>query len=143
MYSKQPFDFAGRTGTVSFDVTNDSDGTHAVWPEFWVTDQPVPAPWIHFGSFISHPENGLGVRLGNAASDAGNNQGECPTNANLDKWRWTVDSAAIIRDFVMEDTVSERHTVPRRRDLLHGDLKVNILDCVTEPAPTAASTTSR
>jgi hypothetical protein len=27
MYAKQPFDFAGRTGTVAFDVTNDSEGT--------------------------------------------------------------------------------------------------------------------
>lgn len=30
MYPKQPFDFAGRTGTISFDVSNDSHGTHAV-----------------------------------------------------------------------------------------------------------------
>ena len=35
MYPKQPFDFAGRTGTVSFDVSNDSEGSHTVWPEFW------------------------------------------------------------------------------------------------------------
>jgi hypothetical protein len=43
MYPKQPFDFAGRTGTVTFDVSNDTHGTHAAWPEFWMTDQPVPA----------------------------------------------------------------------------------------------------
>jgi hypothetical protein len=41
-YPKQPFDFAGRTGTVSFDVTADSDGTHSAWPEFWITEKPVP-----------------------------------------------------------------------------------------------------
>ncbi len=134
MYAKQPFDFAGRTGTVAFDVTNNSFGTHATWPEFWVTDQPVPAPWIHFGSFISHPKNGLAIRMGNAASDAGMNQGECPTNANLDKWRWTVDSAAIIRDFVMEDTVSEGDSnCLGAQTCFRGDLKVNILDCVIEP----------
>ncbi len=134
MYSKQPFDFAGRTATVSFDVTNDSFGTHAAWPELWVTDQPVPAPWIHFGSFISHPKHGFGIRLGNSASDAGNNQGECPTNANLDKWRWTVDSAAVIRDFVMEDTVSESDpTCLGAQTCHHGNLKVNLLDCVLEP----------
>ena len=134
MYAKQPFDFAGRTGTVSFDVSNNSFGTHAVWPEFWVTDQPVPAPWIHFGSFISHPRNGLAIRLGNAASDAGNNQGECPTNANLDKWRWTVDSAAIVRDFVMEDTASEGDPdCLGAETCFHGNLKVNLLDCVIEP----------
>jgi hypothetical protein len=131
MYAKQPFDFAGRTGTVTFDVTNNGFGTHSTWPEFWVTDQPVPAPWIHFGSLISHPRNGLAVRLGNAASDAGNNQGECPNQDNLDKWRWTVDSAAIIRDFVMEDTVSESDpSCLGAETCFHGSLKVNILDCV-------------
>jgi hypothetical protein len=129
MYAKQPFDFAGRTGTVSFDVTNDSHGTHAVWPEFWVTDQPVPAPWIHTGSFISHPRNGLAVRMGNATY--ANVQGECPNQNNLDKWRWTVDSAAIIRNFVMEDTVSEgTPDCLGAETCFHGDLKVNILDCV-------------
>jgi len=99
-----------------------------------VTDEPVPAPWIHFGSFISHPRHGLAVRLGSAASNSGNNQGECPTNANLDKWRWTVDSAAIIRDFVMEDTVSEHaDDCLGAQTCFRGNLKVNILDCVIEP----------
>ncbi len=44
LYPKQPFDFTGRTGTVSFDVSLDSQGPHAAWPEFWITDKPVPAP---------------------------------------------------------------------------------------------------
>lgn len=45
MYPKQPFDIAGgRTGTVGFDVSGDSASTHAAWPEFWWTDQPIPAP---------------------------------------------------------------------------------------------------
>jgi hypothetical protein len=42
VYPKQPFDFAGRTGTVVFDVSADSDGSHAAWPEFVITDKPVP-----------------------------------------------------------------------------------------------------
>jgi hypothetical protein len=42
-YPKQPFDFTGRTGTVAFDVTADSDGSHSAWPEFWITEKPVPA----------------------------------------------------------------------------------------------------
>ena len=28
MYPRQPFDFAGRTGTIVFDVSNDSGGSH-------------------------------------------------------------------------------------------------------------------
>ena len=42
MYPKQPFDFAGRTGTVAFDLSADSDGSHGAWPEFVITDKPVP-----------------------------------------------------------------------------------------------------
>ncbi|MCU1503413.1 MAG: hypothetical protein JWM12_2767, partial [Ilumatobacteraceae bacterium] len=41
-YPKQPFSFAGRTGTVVFDVSADSEGTHAAWPEFVITGEPVP-----------------------------------------------------------------------------------------------------
>lgn len=41
-YPKQPFDWAGRTGTVVFDVSGDSDGNHGAWPEFVITDEPVP-----------------------------------------------------------------------------------------------------
>ena len=49
MYPKQPFDFAGRTGTIAFDVSNDTQGSHAGWPELWVSDQPVPDPFTHEG----------------------------------------------------------------------------------------------
>ena len=50
MYPKQPFDIAGRTGTIAFDVSDDSHGNHRAWPELWYTDQPVPAPFDHFSS---------------------------------------------------------------------------------------------
>lgn len=41
-YPKQPFNWAGRTGTVVFDVSNDSSGSHGAWPDFEITDEPVP-----------------------------------------------------------------------------------------------------
>lgn len=41
-YPKQPFNFAGRTGKVVFDLSADSGGTHGAWPEFVITDEPVP-----------------------------------------------------------------------------------------------------
>lgn len=50
MYPKQPFDFAGRTGTVVFDVSDDSGGMHDAWPEFWITSLPSPDPFVHFAS---------------------------------------------------------------------------------------------
>src|SRR5439155_5859521 len=33
MYPKQPFDFAGRTGVMSYDVSNDTHVNQAAWPE--------------------------------------------------------------------------------------------------------------
>ena len=41
---RQPFDFAGRTGTVVFDADAKTAGSHSYWLELWITDQPVPAP---------------------------------------------------------------------------------------------------
>ena len=63
MYPKQPFDFAGRTGTIAFDVSNDTHAFHAAWPELWMSDMPVPAPFNHFDSWQSLPQNGFGVRF--------------------------------------------------------------------------------
>ena len=37
MYPKQPFDFAGRTGDIVFDVSDNSGGMHDAWPELWVS----------------------------------------------------------------------------------------------------------
>jgi len=100
LYPKQPFDFGGRTGTVSFDVTNDTSGTHGAWPEFWLTDKPVPAPVVHGGppcDFCSVPKNGFGIRF--AAMG-----GDCPSG-------WRADSAVVIRDYVVEEySIFDGHT---------------------------------
>lgn len=103
MYPKQPFDFAGRTGTVAFDVSNDSGGTHSAWPEFWMTDLPVPAPFVFSGGALrSIPRHGFGIRLGAVTVPGqGHNLGpNCPVD---DNWRWTVDSVVVIRDYAMEE----------------------------------------
>ncbi|HTB67249.1 MAG TPA: hypothetical protein VK727_13550 [Steroidobacteraceae bacterium] len=102
MYPKQPFDFAGRTGTVSFEVSNDSSGTHGAWPEFWMSDAPVPDPFSHFAVWESYPANGFAVRFA-AAAEVGS-YGTCPNGNNLNSVRFTVDSAAVIRGYVLEDT---------------------------------------
>jgi len=120
MYPKQPFDFAGRTGTVSFDVSNDTAGPHAAWPEFWMSDLPVPIPFNHFDSWQSLPANGFGIRF--AANGGINSLGMCPNSNNLDKMRWTVDSAVVVRNYVMDDTF---FTTPGRTTM-----DVTQLDCV-------------
>jgi hypothetical protein len=129
MYPKQPFDFAGRTGTVSFDVSNDTQGTHAAWPEFWVSDLPIPAPFTHLDSWESLPQNGLGVRF---AAQVGPGQwGLCPNANNLTKSRWTVDSAAVVRNYVLEDA---NYQGVDYGTASNEPLTLHILDCVIAPA---------
>jgi hypothetical protein len=120
MYPKQPFDFAGRTGTIGFDVSNDTHGTHAAWPEFWISDKPVPAPFNHFDSWIALPQHGFGVRF--AAQVGPGQYGFCPNADNTS--RWTVDSAVVVRDYVYEDTNGFG---------TKSSLTMTPLDCVTSP----------
>jgi hypothetical protein len=89
MYPKQPWDIAGRTGTVSFDVSDDSDGVHAAWPEFWWTDQPLPAPSDDFPLHAPLARNAVGVSL--AASGGPT----CPG-------RVAVDQISVIRNYVLQ-----------------------------------------
>lgn len=63
MYPRQPFDIAGRTGTVTFDVNNDTQGGHGAWPVFVYTDQPVPAPYTDLPGIYSSARNSLGVSI--------------------------------------------------------------------------------
>jgi hypothetical protein len=64
MYPKQPFDISsGRTGTVVFDVGDDSEGSHAAWPEFWWTDQPVPAPHSDLPGTTAFARNSFGFSM--------------------------------------------------------------------------------
>lgn len=123
MYPKQPFDFAGRTGTVSFDISNDSHGTHSAWPEFWMSDLPVPTPFNHFDSWQALPQNGFGIRFA-AAAPAGQ-RGSCPNGRNLNMPRWTVDSAVVVRNYVMDDTVGLGG--------VRTSLATKQLDCVISP----------
>ncbi len=107
MYPKQPFDFTGRTGTVVFDVSNDSDGGHAAWPEFWLTDKPVPAPFSHFASLQSVPRNGIGIRFEEACADWNNTcKGRYPGVPAPSAW-WTVGGANIITNYLSNDPDSE------------------------------------
>jgi hypothetical protein len=92
IYPKQPFDIkGGRTGTVSFDVSSDSQGPHAAWPEFWWTDQPVPAPVDHRSAQVAHPRNGIGIHfaVGCGPDGYGTVQG--------------VDTISITRNYVLQN----------------------------------------
>ncbi len=107
MYPKQPFDISGgRTGTVAFDVSNDSHGTHSVWPEFWYTDRPVPTPFVHDTSLFSVPANGFGIRI--AGTCPANSGGGCGVRGFCPEYSEsvpvvTVDSAIVVNNYVTQD----------------------------------------
>ncbi len=121
MYPKQPFDIAGRTGTVSFDVSDNSQGIHAAWPELWYTDKPVSAPFTHEASWQAFPQNGVGVRFARACP-AG--QGplcgpNCPGGNTSPVV--SVDSAVVVNNYVGNDSFT------------NGNLQVIGDSCVKEP----------
>ncbi|MCU1501939.1 MAG: hypothetical protein JWM12_1293, partial [Ilumatobacteraceae bacterium] len=63
-YPKQPFSFGGRTGKVVFDVSADSDGSHGAWPEFAITDEPVPGVRRSIsGQVPAHAQNSIGFSI--------------------------------------------------------------------------------
>lgn len=59
----QPFDFAGRTGTIAFDVDAKTGDAHANWVEVWITQEPSPG--VHSGTPGSnaYSRNGIGFRF--------------------------------------------------------------------------------
>jgi hypothetical protein len=99
MYPKQPFDFAGRTGTIAFDVSNNTQGSHAAWPELWVTDQPVPDPFVHESTWQSQPRNGFGIRFAGCTDSSGNGNTCTLGNSGVG-----VDSAVVVNNYVVNDS---------------------------------------
>lgn len=57
----QPFDFAGRTGTIAFAVDLATRGPHSWWPSLMVSEQPVPLPHGDKPGVNSHPLNGFDI----------------------------------------------------------------------------------
>lgn len=74
-YPRQPFDFAGRTGTISTTVDLLSEGIHGNWPDVSITDKPVPAPQPHGDINTpaegSAPQNGVFISFAGQCADGG------------------------------------------------------------------------
>lgn len=121
MYPKQPFDFAGRTGKIVFDVSDDSGGSHTAWPELWVTSAPTPDPFAHLSSWQSLPQNGFGIRLDGVctAGQGGNCGPNCPSTNTGNVV--TVNDALTVNNYVENDPENG------------GDLGIVRDGCVTEP----------
>jgi len=82
MYPKQPFDIAGRTGDVTFNVSDNSQGIHAAWPTFVYTDQPVPAPYSALSGIQTSARNSFGISFAQQCSWTPTSSGGswCPDN---------------------------------------------------------------
>jgi hypothetical protein len=78
-YPRQPFDIAGRTGTIVFDVSADSRGSHSAWPSIVYTDQPIPAP----GNGLDPARTSFGFSLDETAG------GACGENGTTVSSMWT------------------------------------------------------
>lgn len=100
MYPRQPFNFAAG-GAIAFDVSNDSGGTHAAWPELWLADQPVPDPFTHLATMNEVPRNGFGIRFGGCTDSTGV-QSPCPGGTN----NVGVDSAVVVQNYIADDFYS-------------------------------------
>jgi len=118
MYPKQPFDIAGRTGTIAFDVSDDSEGSHTTWPELWYSDQPVPVPFVHESSLQEVPRNGFGVRF--AYTCPANSGGGCGARAACPDMPEsvpvvTVDSAVVVNNYIGNDSFDPVGTITVQR----------------------------
>src|SRR5262249_18257947 len=97
MYPKQPFDIAGRTGTVVFDVSANSQGIHAAWPAFVYTDQPVPVPYASASGIATFARNSFGFTVAQDCNTAdGQYCNSCP-NVN----QTAIDSMFVTRNYVL------------------------------------------
>lgn len=126
MYPKQPFDWAGRTGKVVFDVSNDTGGDHTAWPEFWISNLPVPDPFVHFETWQGFSQYAIGIRIDAVCEP---NQGpNCAPNCPFSNTRVVaVESAVLVNNYQLYDS-DGADTNPNN----HG-LTIAKDNCVTEP----------
>jgi hypothetical protein len=79
MYPRQPFDIAGRTGDVTFNVSDNSQGVHAAWPTFVFTDQPVPAPYSNASGIETSARNSFGFTMASVSAECNGGQAAVDT----------------------------------------------------------------
>ena len=109
MYPRQPFDFAGRTGTVEFDVSDNTQGSHAAWPAFLITDQPVPAPYSLASGLADHPRNAVGFTLAAACGQFGCGGSNNPPGASRPGFKCVgVDSMFVTVNYHEHDLAFDR-----------------------------------
>lgn len=103
MYPRQPFDIAGgRTGDVTFDVSNNSQGGHGAWPAFAFTDQPVPAPYVALSGVMTAPMNGFGFSFDYVYNPAGEYlPNPCVTGGHTIGEVWAIRNGSTVFDSII------------------------------------------
>jgi hypothetical protein len=134
MYPKQPFDFAGRTGKIVFDVADGSGGMHTAWPELWMSDSPAPDPFVHFSSWQAVPKFGFGIRLGAVCIPynpkvGGSGDGGCGPQCHNDHHTVVTVASAITFNKFRENDSDGGNAGPQNP----ATLKVVPAGCVVEP----------
>lgn len=118
-YPKQPFDFTGRTGKVVFDVSNDTSGTHGAWPDFTITDEPVP------GVMECITECNLGENsVGTAKNEVGFDMAHASEQGNT----WSVERIWVSKNGVLSDVPVTRYgdvTKGSRAAMNHVEVRVS------------------
>jgi len=89
MMIRQPFDFAGRTGTFVFDVDakiNPMNEGHGWWVETWITEDPAPIPYHESPTVQSYPRNGVGFAFEGA-------------DCNKSNWENSLTQAIVLKNY--------------------------------------------
>lgn len=60
---RQPFDFAGRTGTIQWEGDVRTSGSHGWWVETWITEDPIPGPNFHAPDQLVTSRRAIGITL--------------------------------------------------------------------------------
>jgi hypothetical protein len=60
---RQPFDFAGRTGTIQWEADARTSGSHGWWVETWITEDPIPGPNFHAPDQLVTSRRAIGITL--------------------------------------------------------------------------------
>ncbi|MGE4133367.1 MAG: hypothetical protein AB7F86_17115 [Bdellovibrionales bacterium] len=110
----QIFDFTGRTGSLSFDVTNDTKA--GVWPELWISDQYIPGQHSMWTP-EARAKNAVGLRFAGAFEP--NSGAQAPGCVNDGHSRWIIDSIHLIRNYAAEEVT-----------WMDQNLKLTTLGCV-------------
>jgi len=101
-YPKQPFDWAGRTGIVTFDVDTFATGIHGAWPSFAITNKPAPAPDATRSNESLDPQYALGFSLA-ATCGAGTSCGGGPGCPYPSPDGVTVDKMYVVNEYAYSE----------------------------------------